>query len=99
MKNIVIKNPNIKPKFMLDGVEEANSFDNGRFNELHKSTLSKVRLFNNLLIMVNDNKLKVSTSKIQAFGLSPQVVFEMVREKWWWGLLTFLIGTLLGQIL
>jgi len=98
MKNIVVRNPEIKPKFMLDGLEEANAFDEGRYNDLHKSTLSKVRLFNNILILTSDRKLKVSTSRLKAFGVSPQVIFEMVKETWWWGILTFILGAFLGKI-
>lgn len=99
MENLVKLNPEIKPKFILYGREEADAFDEGRYNELHRSTLSKVRLFNNILIMVSDNKLKESTNKIQAFGLSPQVVFEMLKEKWWWGLITFFLGIVFGKFL
>jgi hypothetical protein len=99
MKNIINHNPEIKPKFILDGLEEANAFDERRYNDLHRSTLSKVRLFNNILNLVSDKKLKVSTTRLKAFGISPQVLFEMVRDTWWWGILSFLLGVLLGKIL
>lgn len=99
IENIVKLNPKIKPKDMLNGLQEAQAFEDGKYNAVHKSTLSKVRLFNDILIMVSDRKLKVSNSKLKAFGYSPQVIFEMVRDKWWWGILSFIFGLILGKVI
>lgn len=99
IKNIVELNPIIKPKFILYGDKEAKAFEEGKYNELHKSTLSKVRLFSGILRLVEDNKLKVSNSRIKAFGYSPQVIYEITKEKWWWALITFIFGIIMGRII
>ena len=99
IKSIVELNPSLKPRYMMYGAEEADAFDEGRYNDLHKSTLSKVRLFYNFLRMVDDNQLIVSTPLYKSFGISLQVLYEIVKEQWWWALLTFFIGTLLGAII
>ena len=99
MKSIVDLYPEILPKYMLTGSEEADAFDHGHYNDLNKSTLSKVRLFNNILKLVSDKKLKVSISWIKSFGVSPQILFEKVKDTWWWAILTFIIGIILGSLI
>ena len=99
LKNIIEQNPESRPLHFLNATQEENAFKEGRYNDLHMSTLSKVRFFYTVLTLVHEGKLKVSTSKLKAFGFSPQVIFEMVKDTWWWGLLTFLLGMLLGKVL
>lgn len=98
IKSLVEKNKSIEPKDILYGKEEADAFDDKKYNALHRSTLSKVRLFFNILKLVEDGKLNVDSTFLQSFGARPQVIYEMVREKWWWGLFTFIIGILVGEL-
>ncbi|WP_338946729.1 hypothetical protein KST17_01920 [Fusobacterium canifelinum] len=99
IKSLIKINSSIKPQFILFGDEEANAFDKGKYNDLHKSTLAKVRLFEKILNSVNDNKLKVSISFLKSFGASPQALFEKVSSKWWWSFITFFLGILIGNVL
>ncbi|WP_443938034.1 hypothetical protein [Pedobacter sp. MW01-1-1] len=75
--------------------EEAEAFDKKEFLKLHMSTSRKVELIDSLLTLEEKGKLKVCSSKVKIYGLSPIGIFEMVRNNW----ILFLIWTIFIYIL
>lgn len=99
LKNIIKLNPILESPDFLEGEKEAKAFKDGNYNDILKSNLSKVRLINNILNMLYDRKLKVSISMFESFGFEPQVIFEQIKDSWWWWIFTFLMGVFLGKII
>ncbi|WP_418252164.1 hypothetical protein [Gordonibacter urolithinfaciens] len=88
----------IKAKDFLTGQEEAEAFRSKEYIKLHQSTLRKVSEFACILDRAINNKLTVRTKWSDIYGLSPQGIFEYLRNKWWVQILLFIIGLILGAI-
>ncbi|WP_276498492.1 hypothetical protein [Pontibacter litorisediminis] len=58
----------------LTGKQEAEAFDEQKFQELYFSTLSKVRIIANFLNAAANRKLKVAAHPIRVHGISLQLV-------------------------
>jgi hypothetical protein len=58
----------IKALDMLNGAEEAAAFDEGKYVELHRSTLRKVDIIANLATRTHDNTLRTNTTWWQMHG-------------------------------
>ena len=95
MKNIIEKN-GISIKDFIEGKREPEVFKNKEFTKLHLSTLRKVQAMADLLDLVIARKLKTNSKWYERSGLTVQGVYEYVREKWWFALLSFFVGTIFG---
>lgn len=90
---------NIKPKDYLSGANEAEAFKNKEYIKLHRSTLRKVDVFNNLMTRSIQNKLKTQSKWYDVYGISAQGVFEYCKNKWWIQLFVWILALVLGAIL
>lgn len=86
-------------KELLSGENEAVAFDSQEYIMLHQSTLRKVNEISNIVIMACENTLKTASSLKEVYGLHPQGIYEMLRERWWFGIGAFLLGVILGVVL
>lgn len=90
---------NIKPRDYLSGANEAEAFKNKEYIKLHRSTLRKVDVFNNLMTRSIQNKLKTQSKWYDVYGISAQGVFEYCKNKWWIQLFVWILALVLGAIL
>lgn len=94
LENIVNKNKMSNISF-LTGAKEADAFQDSKFIEMHKSTLRKVDIFENIFRRIVDNTLKVNTSWLEQRGLTFFSSFNYLKHHWF---ITFIIslGTISG---
>jgi len=97
LKSIIEKNE-ITDLDFLSGEEEAKAFEKKEFIKLHRSTLRKVDCLASIFERTLDGKLKTNAGFRDIYGLHPENLGELVREHWFFVLLTFLIG-LAGLVL
>lgn len=90
---------NIQAKDYLRGADEAAAFSAKEYIKLHQSTLRKVDVFADLLNRAIQNTLNVKTKWYEIYGISPQGLFDFLREKWWIQLLMYIVTLLLGALL
>jgi hypothetical protein len=83
-------------KELLSGEGEAIAFDAQEYVKLHQSTLRKVNEISNIISMACENRLKIASSLIEVYGLHPQGIYELLNGRWWFGIITFLLGLILG---
>ncbi len=86
-------------KELLSGEDEATAFNTQEYVKLHQSTLRKVNVISNIVTMACENKLKTDSSLIEIYGWSPQSLYEMLRDKWWFAILVFVFGVVAGLAL
>ncbi len=92
----------IKPLFFLTGKEEAEAFDKHEYVKLHQSTLSKVDIYSNLLDRAIKGTIKTNAKWYEAYGITPQGIFEYSKNQWWiqliWSLIMLFFGAYLGSL-
>jgi hypothetical protein len=100
LERLVDKNSITKKEF-LSGEEEATAFENKEFVKLHQSTLRKVDILQTILERTLNNSLKTNSNIRDTYGLSPQGLFELVKDNWAfliiWILLMVLLGAVVGK--
>lgn len=86
----------ISTRNALKGKDEAEAFENREYLKLHMSTSRKVEMIDRILSLEEKGKLKVNSSFIDIFGLTPVGIFEMIRNNWilfiLWSILLYIIG-------
>ncbi len=95
----LIRLNNISPLNYLSGAQEAEAFDNKEFIKLHQSTLQKVDIFANIINRSIHGTLKTNSKWKEIYGFSPQGIFELIRQKWYLSLLTYVVTLFLGVII
>ena len=63
----------------MTGKEEANAFVEGKYVDLHRSTLRKVDVFCNIATRTYDDKLKTLSSWKDAHGLSWETISYLAK--------------------
>lgn len=86
----------ISSKHWLNGDEEAKAFENKEYVRLHQSTLAKVDVIENILKLTAEERLKTKSKWRHIYGISPQGVFELVKDHWIYSLTLFIISVILG---
>lgn len=93
----------IKPIFFLTGKQEAEAFEKHEYVKLHQSTLSKVDIYSNLLDRAIKGILKTNSKWYEAYGITPQGIFEYCRSQWWiqliWSIIMLFLGAYIGSLL
>lgn len=89
----------ISEKDFMSGLEEGEAFNKNDFFRISMSCGRKVHAFASIIDKTINNNLKVRTSWKQQYGTSFQSIYEMLREKWWWSILTWFIGLIIGYII
>ncbi len=79
LEKLVTKNK-ITHQDFLNGEQEAAAFNEGRYVELHRSTLRKVDAFCNIAQLAHDGKLSTNSKWWQSKGLSLETVINIVKE-------------------
>ncbi|WP_304596512.1 hypothetical protein [Adlercreutzia caecimuris] len=97
LESILKQNDMIHPDF-LTGAQEAEAFDKHEYVKLHQSTLRKANCIASLVDMSAEGKLQVCTPWYETYGTTPQGIYELLRNKWWFALLTFALGLALGHL-
>ena len=92
----ILQQNNISSKNWLNGDEEAIAFENKEFVKLHQSTLAKVDVFESIIKLTAEGQLKTKSKFNDIYGLSPQGIFELVKDNWLYSLIFFLISSFLG---
>ncbi|MCM3181166.1 hypothetical protein [Cytobacillus horneckiae] len=94
----LIEMNNITNKDFLGGAEEARAFDNQEYVKLHRSTLRKVDVFDEILGLVIDKSLKTKSNWKDIYGFTPQGIFEAIKDHWVYALVALVIGAALSAI-
>lgn len=95
----LLKLNGVNHKELLSGGDEAVAFDSQEYVELHQSTFRKVNEISNIVIMACENRLKTANSLREIYGLIPQGLYEMLRDRWWFAALAFVFGIAIGLLL
>jgi hypothetical protein len=89
----------ISSKNWLDGEDEAKAFDNKEYVKLHQSTLAKVNVMENLLKLTAEEDLKTNAKLIDIYGLSPQGIFELIKDNWIYSSIIFILTTFVSYLI
>lgn len=95
LEKLIAKN-NISTKNLLDGQSEATAFSNKEYVKLHMSTLKKVDVFHSILNKQASGSLETNAKWHEPYGLSPQSVYEVVKEHWLYAVIMLILGAILG---
>ncbi|OLO25324.1 hypothetical protein BTR23_24880 [Alkalihalophilus pseudofirmus] len=98
LEKLIEKN-NISNRDFLDGQTEATAFANKEYVKLHMSTLKKVDVFHSILDKVASGSLKTNAKWYEPYGLSPQGVFEAIKDHWLYAVVMLVLGTILGKVI
>lgn len=79
------------------GKEEIKLLKQSKYNEISRSTARKLLIFRSFLEKAINNKLRVDSNWIEIYGISPQGMYTAVKDKWWFALLTFALGIIIGH--
>ncbi len=85
LQTIMEKN-NIRALDFLKGQAEAEAFEDGKYLELHQSTLRKVDVLANIADRAHSGQLITSATWWQTKGRSIKVVMEWMKDHWLVGL-------------
>jgi hypothetical protein len=96
MEKLVDKNHLTKLGF-LTGKEEAEAFENKQYIRLRNSTLRKVDLFYSIVVSAAEGKLQTNAKWKEIYGVSIQGIYEALKERWWFNIIIFIIGLLIGS--
>ncbi|RNI33970.1 hypothetical protein EFY79_16810 [Hanamia caeni] len=83
----------------LTGKEEALAFQNREYVKLHLSTLRKIDNLHNIVIRDYDGNLKTDFSFIKFYGYSPQGIFYLIQESWFFALLSVIAVIIISFII
>lgn len=96
-EKLIDKN-SISKKDFLNGSEEAKAFKDKEYIKLHHSTLRKINAMHDILEKVLDKNLKTNSKKKEIYGLSPQGLFEMLKENWIFNIVLLFLGGIASWI-
>ncbi len=95
----ILEKNKISDKNLLNGDEEAKAFDNKEYVKLHQSTLRKVDVIDNVLKRSVEGELKTNATMRQIYGLTPQGIYEIIKDHWFWSLIISMIMLFLGWLI
>lgn len=95
----IVKMNNALPKNWLDGADEAKAFENKEYVRLHQSTLAKVDALEAILKLAAEEKLRTDSKWTDIYGITPQGIFELVKDHWLFYLMSWLFFTGLGVVI
>lgn len=96
---MLLKKNNITDKNLLNGEEEARAFDNKEYVKLHQSTLRKVDILESIFKRTVEGDLKTNSNIRSIYGLTPQGVYELIKDHWLWSLLISLLMLFMGWLI
>jgi len=91
----LIQKNGISDKDFLSGPDEALAFEQGKYVELHQSTIRKVDIMSNIISRAADNSLKMNTKMHEHIKLYPAALGELPKEHWLFSIILSLC-TILG---
>lgn len=95
----ILEMNDISSKHWLSGDKEAIAFDNKEYVMLHQSTLSKVAVFESIIKLTAEERLNTKSKLKDIYGISPQGLFELIKDHWIYSLIIFIISVFLGAYL
>jgi hypothetical protein len=98
LEKLIEKNK-ISTRDFLDGQSEATAFVNKEYVKLHMSTLKKVDVFHSIIDKLASGSLKTNAKWYEPYGLSPQAVFEAIKDHWLYAIITLVLGAVLGTVM
>ncbi|WP_019555235.1 hypothetical protein [Propionispira raffinosivorans] len=93
----LVEKNQLNPRDFLTGTQEATAFEQQEYIKLHLSTLSKTRVLDSFLSMAIENTLKTNSKFVQIYGYSPQALWTVSNEKWYFALLFAIVSFILGK--
>ena len=94
----LIEHNNLKPKRFLSGKQEADAFDNAKYNELSMSTSSKVNLFSNFITLTIDEKLKTDIPEWKLRGTNILGIWATFQSTRFGKAIIWILNLVLGGI-
>lgn len=98
LQKLIEKN-NLKPLNLLSGNDEATAFESKEYVKLHQSTLKKVDVLEDILRRSAMGDLKTNSKITDIYGITPQGLFEIVKDNWLWSLILFLLSLFITYFL
>lgn len=89
----------ISMRDFLAGESEAKAFNNKEYIKLHQSTLKKVDIFHTILEKVAQRDLKTNSRFYKVYGLTPQGIFESVKDHWLYAVINVVVGAIIGAVI
>lgn len=78
----LLKKNDIAALDFMTGKQEAEAFEQGKYVDLHRSTLRKVDVFCNLMQRALDKTLKTNSTWRERHGLSLQTLLYLAKKHW-----------------
>lgn len=78
----LLKKNDIAALDFMNGAEEAAAFEQGKYVDLHRSTLRKVDVFCNIAQRAFDQTLKTNSTWKEAHGLSIKTALYLAKKHW-----------------
>jgi hypothetical protein len=95
----LLEKNSISMRNVLPGREEAIAVKEKKYFEIHQSTLSKVDKFIQILNKTVENNLKTNVNLIKIYGITPQGIYEFLKDNWIGALIFFVMGVILTKII
>lgn len=95
----LIEKNDISSKQFLSGDDEAKAFENKEYVKLHQSTLRKVDVIETILKRAAEGELKTNSTLREIYGLTPQGIFELIKDHWLWSLIVSIIMLIIGWLI
>lgn len=80
----------------LEYDEEQGMLDKGQYDSILTSLSRKTNILKQFLDLSYKGVLKTDSSWKEIYGFSLQGIYEACKEKWWFNLLSFVLGIILG---
>lgn len=81
----------IGSKDFIRGEKEADAFENQKYIKMHRSTLKKVRIFEDIISKLRAGNLKTDSKWRDIYGVSIESIYKYCKNNWRIGILIFLI--------
>lgn len=88
----------IHPNAFLNGKQEAEAFESGKYVELSRSSSEKVNVISTFLNRATQNTLKVKSKKVEIYGNSLFGYISLVSDKSWGKILIWTLNLLIGGL-
>jgi hypothetical protein len=98
LKNCAERNK-MKPTLFLTGAEEANKFEETDWLSLQNSTISKVKLFKNIIELVNAKTLKTKSGWREIYGISLESFKDIINSNVILSIIWWVILVIIGAVI
>jgi hypothetical protein len=83
----------------LEYPNEEEAYKNSQYDKILTSLSRKTSILIQFLDLSHKNKLKTDSKWQEIHGTTPQGMYDACKEKWWFNLIVFLLGLIIGKLI